>query len=81
MIAVLGITVTTAVEAAVVAVLAGTTLLVSVYGHALILRLSPLFTAALTATLVLLAAFVVTHAEPGQVPEAHCAALTSVPQC
>ncbi|MCX5339750.1 purine-cytosine permease family protein [Streptomyces atratus] len=65
----LGITVTTAVEAVVVAVLAGTTLLVSVYGHALILRLSPLFTATLTATLVFLAGFVVAYAEPGHVPE------------
>ena len=64
-----GIAVTTAVEAIVVAVLAGATLLISVYGHALILRLSPLFTAVLTSTLILLAGFVVAHAAPGRAPE------------
>ncbi|OPC77076.1 hypothetical protein B4N89_41645 [Embleya scabrispora] len=65
----LGVTVTTTVEAAVVTVLAGATSLISVYGHRLILRLSPVFTTLLTLTLVLLACFVLAHAEPGRAPD------------
>ncbi|WP_067181477.1 purine-cytosine permease family protein [Microtetraspora niveoalba] len=65
----LGVTVTTAVQAAVVAVLAGGTLLVSIYGHGLIVRLSPLFTAALAICLTVLAGFVFGHADPGRGPE------------
>ncbi|OPC77858.1 hypothetical protein B4N89_36965 [Embleya scabrispora] len=63
-----GIPVDTATEAAIVGVLALATLLISVYGHATIVRLGPLFTGVLTAVLVMLAVFVVIHARPGHRP-------------
>jgi purine-cytosine permease-like protein len=65
----LGVPVTTATEAVVVAVLAITTLVVSVYGHALILRLSPVFTAVLAVTLTMLAGFVIAHTDLGAQPK------------
>lgn len=64
----LGVTVTTATRWAVVLVLAILTIVVSVFGHALILRLSPAFTWMLTITLTVLAGFVVADAEPGKQP-------------
>ncbi|MCX4537668.1 cytosine permease [Streptomyces sp. NBC_01669] len=65
----LGVAVGTATRWAVVLVLAAVTIVVSVYGHALIVRLSPAFTWMLTITLTVLAGFVVAHAEPGRQPE------------
>ncbi len=65
-----GVTVGTTTRWVVVLLLAVVTIVVSVYGHALIVRLSPAFTWMLTITLTVLAGFVLAHAEPGRQPDA-----------
>ncbi len=72
-----GVKVTVAWKLAVVLVTAVVTFTISVYGHATIVRLSGLFTAALGACVVLLAWFVAPHVNFGFVPQGapHGAAL------
>ncbi len=69
LLATLGIKVTALWKLAIVVVTAVITLSISVYGHATIVKLSGLFTAALTACCVLLAWFVAPHVNMHFVPQ------------
>ncbi|WP_030987885.1 purine-cytosine permease family protein [Streptomyces sp. NRRL WC-3744] len=65
-----GLPLNTGVKAAVVVVIAALTLAISVYGHALIVRLYLPITLALTAVFTVVAVCVVDHADLGQAPAA-----------
>lgn len=58
----LGLDPTTPVKVAILAIVAVVTFTISIYGHATIVRLSPIFAAALTICIVLLGYFVFDHA-------------------
>ncbi|MFE2263727.1 purine-cytosine permease family protein [Streptomyces griseosporeus] len=65
-----GLPLNTGVQAAVVVVIAALTLAISVYGHALIVRLYMPITLVLTAVFAVVAVCVVDRADPGQAPAA-----------
>ncbi|MFF9623933.1 purine-cytosine permease family protein [Streptomyces griseosporeus] len=65
-----GLPLNTGVQAAVVVLIAALTLAISVYGHALIVRLYLPITLVLAAVFAVAAVFVVDHADPGQAPAA-----------
>ncbi|WP_394427760.1 purine-cytosine permease family protein [Streptomyces sp. SGAir0957] len=64
-----GLTANTGVKTVVIVVIAALTLTISVYGHAVIVRLYPLITLALAATFTAVAVSVVRHADFAYVPE------------
>lgn len=71
LVAKVGIPVNTGVKAAVIVVIAALTLTISVYGHALIMKLYVPITLVLAAAFVVVAVVVVRHADFGYVPEHH----------
>ncbi|CAA9272942.1 MAG: Cytosine/purine/uracil/thiamine/allantoin permease family protein [uncultured Corynebacteriales bacterium] len=64
----LGASLTTPTKLLILGVIATLTFTISIYGHATIVRLSPIFTAVLVLCCVLLGAFVFGHADAGYVP-------------